>query len=323
MYRIDSGRVFWASYEIKGVDLLTFEILNETWAKDSKHVFSAGSRLKGVEPKEFFVLNRIFARDGSRIFFFGGHAKKIAHPSSFGVLDDGEVESSEYLSMPLGYGKDRQNVYFYQETFGAPRPLRGADPESFIVLRFGYAKDAKSVFCRGGRLREADAASFQVLGPHHGTDQRGVFYGEQLIPDAHPRTFEVVRGLCGKDADQVFLRATAIEGADPHSFSLIEGEFLACDRTAVYWHGSPLVGVNPGGFEHLGGSYYRHGVNVFFRGRQLPGADISSFTVLPRLDDAQKRAFWRGELDVPEEAVSGFTAMDAKNVYRSDFAKGR
>lgn len=323
MYILKDGRVFWGGYEVKKVDLATFEILNPIWARDSSNLFSAGSRTRGVDPDDFVVLNRIFGRDSSRVFFFGGHAKKIVDPGSFEVLDEGVVDLERPEPTPLGYAKDNESVYFYEETFGAPRPLRGADPATFEVLSYGYGADATRVYCRGSRLSRADRGSFEVLGPHHGRDARHVFYADYLIPDADPETFEIVEGLCGKDSCRVYLRAEVIEGADPDSFRPMQGEFLARDRASVYFHGKVLDGVEPDRFEEIGRGYYRYQTEIYYRGKVLPGADVDTFEILPHLEPSEKRAYWRGELAAPEEAVSGFTAMDANKLYRFDFSMER
>lgn len=321
-YRIEEGRVFWASSEVKNVHLASFVVLNTTWAKDRKYVYSAGSRIKGANPEVFVVLNRIFARDRDRIYFFYGHAKKIAHPQSFEVLDDGILDVDEVDPL-MGYARDKEFVYFYEETFGAPRPLRGVNPSTFEVLPYAYGADHQRVYHRGFRLKPVDRASFEVLGPTHARDKKRVFYGEQAIPGADPATFEVVEGLCGKDAARVYLWTDPIEGADPESFETIDGEFLARDHEAVYADGKRLSGVAPDEFESLGRGYYRHDRAVYYRGELLPDADVDTFTVLPHLEPADKRAYWRGELQVPEEAVSGHTAMDARHTYTTSYSKPR
>ena len=87
--------------------------------------------IEGIDQNSFVVLkNKNFAKDRDQVYFKG---KKINHatPDGFELLSDDEY----------GYSKNHQYAFLNNEV------IIGADPNSFVVLEFPYAKDKNDVYC--------------------------------------------------------------------------------------------------------------------------------------------------------------------------------
>lgn len=98
-YFISGDKVFFDGREIKGVSASSFEILSDSYAKDTWTVYFLGEKIKGASSTSFQVLGYGYARDNWNVYYDG---KKIsgASPDSFKVLTE-------------GYAKDNWNTYHF------------------------------------------------------------------------------------------------------------------------------------------------------------------------------------------------------------------
>jgi hypothetical protein len=87
------------------------------------------------------------------------HLIPMADGPSFRVLQD------------KNFALDKAYVYYQG------RPLRGADPASFTLLRDGYGKDRNHVFLNTEPVVLADPGSFEILAFPYARDRARVFCG--------------------------------------------------------------------------------------------------------------------------------------------------
>ena len=252
-YYTDGTDVFWGiRRKLTGADRATFEPLNNTWAKDSKGVFCQYTRMRTADPKTFQVLNYIFAKDKNNVHYIMGIAKGL-DAMTFRVLDDGMYADDTLLRKPatqrnhrdfthLGYGMDKNGVYFHNMMSGKPKAVRGADPQTFQRLEFAYAKDAKHCYYRESRMKGSDPATFSVLSEMFAKDQEQVYCCWEPIPEADPKTFKVLKPkqpssiYFGRDKNHVFFHFDGVHPTThPRKFKVVNGE-LATDGT-VDWDG--------------------------------------------------------------------------------------
>ena len=113
------------------------------------------------------------------------------------------------------WASDRQRYYVGGKGFAI------ADPATFQVLQYGYAKDSKHVYFLDHVLAEADPATFQIVSPDH----------EKLYINW---SWSFAR--YGKDAHHVFYKDTILTGADPATFA-VENERVFKDKNGRYQQG--------------------------------------------------------------------------------------
>jgi hypothetical protein len=171
----------------------------------------------------------------------------------------------------------------YEELGHKTMCLRGADAESFEVLKWGLARDKKKV-SKGCYVIKANPQTFRQITSLYSTDGQEVFYDTRVVPEADPATFEFIGGRSWvKDKSRVFFQAEIVPGPDPAT-SRVVGDLLA-DASAVFLDicGKVVEGLDAATVEHLGYSYYRDKSRVYsrFDNTFIEGADRDTFEKLP------------------------------------------
>ncbi|WP_333994164.1 DKNYY domain-containing protein [Burkholderia cepacia] len=134
--------------EAAKVDGKTFEILNDTYAKDRNGVLCMLVRKRGIDPARIEVVGDDHLREGGRLFYFGKEVKArfdapTAEPVGHGFLRDGQGRLLHY-NQPYRRGVDGATLTFLSEYFARDRarayvycngaelvPLPGVDPAAF------------------------------------------------------------------------------------------------------------------------------------------------------------------------------------------------
>ncbi len=124
-----------------------------------------GKTLKGADASSFENLAPTIGRDATSIYVNGKVAK--VDRQSFEVLSD-------------SYARDRDAVYLIMET--KLKPVKHADPTSFVAVGDCFGRDASSAFFRTSKMRlnkGCDPESLQSLGHVYATDGASLFFGTE------------------------------------------------------------------------------------------------------------------------------------------------
>src|SRR5205814_6118022 len=120
----------------------TLQILNQTWARDDTQVWAVGQRVRKIHASAFQALNASFGRDNECLFDSLGRIVKDINPAAFEVLDEGFVQHEQPRDRKIaGYARYNGKIYHYEHFDHKTTCLRGADPQSFEVLKWGLARD--------------------------------------------------------------------------------------------------------------------------------------------------------------------------------------
>lgn len=123
-----------------------------------------------------------------------------------------------------------------------------------------------------------------------------VYYGNVFVRGADASTFVDLGYGYGKDRNHVYRFGEVLEYVDPSSFR-VSSEFASDE---AYGHMRPGYGgdcCHDGYGQYDNGGYYKTSFEVYFRGREISDAHVSSFEVLG--DGYAKDSFhvyWRGEI---------------------------
>jgi len=133
-------------------------------------------------------------------------------------------------------------------------------------LGHGFAWANGRLFDDGKPVGPMDSTA-EALSPFYVRDKAGV-------------VFHAKNGVHGLDFDQKLERnGGRIESADSKTFRLIT-DLIAEDDRRVYVAGTPIAGVNPGGYELLGQLFVRAKSCVYFGVSQIPDADPKTFELV-------------------------------------------
>lgn len=316
----ETGKVKWGDTTIRGSDPGSFVSLGAGYAKDKYRCYCLSSQLRGADPRTFEVLNHTYAKDAENVWTFGGKIKDV-DAATFRVCDSGYYPlPSGIASAPYGYGKDRNRVYYY-DFDGKPNAVRKAHPETFESLGDGlHAKDREHVYYGGHVLKGATPAAWTLIDDLYSKTDKHVYYGGRPIVEAHAGSFEYLQGYWSKDAEHCFFQDRLIDEADPSSFRAFSTDIAADARYVYGFLGKILMPYHEDPVS-IGRSYFRIADRIYSGSVHVTEADVSTFQVLDRLSQDQKRQLRTcGRTLTPEEewACDGFFAHDNRNLYRGN-----
>jgi hypothetical protein len=205
----DGKGVYFLVHEIKNADLDSFIIydVDIPWAKDKKTVYCQSSIFRNADKDTFEALNYSFVKDKLNVWTMNGKIDNV-DIKTFVVCDGGKVHIKDTaidgklfkIIRPMGYGKDKNNVYYYNGNdvkAYKPKIVTGALPGTFVSMddgNFGY--DENSVFYRNKKLKNANSKTWGLFeaGCWYSRDKK-VYYGGDIIKEADAETFEPIGKL--------------------------------------------------------------------------------------------------------------------------------
>jgi hypothetical protein len=221
------------AFQIDMVDVASFHVFDQTYARDKSNVYLDGAVLPGADAATFQPLQRPgFAKDAHHVYL---RATAISSDPAHFELLDGEL------------AKDGAAVYWSDGS------VLSEDPAHFVIIsnvdHYLFTKDAGTVHVNGDPIAQADPATFRVLGGAYATDGQHVFYFTDPITDAGLSSFRLLEGPYASDAQHVYWMGKAIDGADPATFRVLNANFeCSADNQHAYYRKAVIAGADPRSF---------------------------------------------------------------------------
>ena len=163
--------------KVKNVDLNTFKILNDRYAKDDKSVYFSGNKsYEDLDSKTFEVLPNYYSKDKNNVY----------RPINEWIHKINGANPKTIKALGYFYSKDDKNVFY-----GSDKVLN-ADVNSFVVLKgdHSYAKDKNSVYYSGEKIEGANPKTFKIISDGmYSKDDKNVYATVDIIKGADPQTF--------------------------------------------------------------------------------------------------------------------------------------
>ena len=228
-YKYAEGKDF--QFKVENVDLGTFKVLNDKYAKDVKNVYFSGNKsFEDVDAGTFEVLPADYSKDENNVYSpENGWIQRVngANPKTIKVLNQ-------------FYLKDDKNVFFNDEK------ILGADANSFIALdkENGYAKDKNSVYYFGQKVEGANPKTFEVISDgEYSKDDKNVYASGEIIKGADPKTFrEFPETSYSRDKNNLYY----YYGEDKFLGKIVENnfefldDFIIRNGNEIYFYGNKL-----------------------------------------------------------------------------------
>jgi len=233
--------------KVDGVNLETFQVIAEEYAKDKNNVYFQHEKIEGADPSSFshvcnLAVNGFLYADKNNLYYNQVRFK------SFNVKTI-RFFGNESCSVYLG---DDDRVYYAGVGYDLKpiQPIPKADPETFKAYALGdnsvysdYAKDKNYVFYDGKILNGADTNTFEELSPHiYFKDSRSVYCNGKVLENVAPENFTRINNSCyATDKKRVYYYCKLIVEADPETFVAIEntgGQCYAKDKNHNFIAGS-------------------------------------------------------------------------------------
>ena len=166
-----------SEFKVENVDLNTFKILNDKYAKDDKSVYFSGNKsFEDVDSKTFEVLPNYYSKDKNNVY----------RPINEWIHKINGANPKTIKALGYFYSKDDKNVFY-----GSDKILN-ADVNSFVVLEgdHSYAKDKNSVYYSGEKIEGANPKTFKIISDGmYSKDDKNVYATVDIIKGADPQTF--------------------------------------------------------------------------------------------------------------------------------------
>ncbi|PIR57114.1 MAG: hypothetical protein COU72_02665 [Parcubacteria group bacterium CG10_big_fil_rev_8_21_14_0_10_41_35] len=260
--------------EAEEADLNNFIDLSWGYRKNESMVQWNGKKMAGADPTTFEVLPYWYAKDNQNIYYEGEIVYPYIDRASFSVISDGSSTDPSYRFL-----KDKDYVYSLKGKI-----VEDADPRTFEMITYSYAKDSDSVYYVDNLIRGADVVTFTFVKDENWfltKDKNYVYQREEKIPDADPDTIALLGGdnyknLYSKDKNHVFLGIEILDGVAPEGYRLLQYHYAKNNGT-VYHYDALVEGTDAGTFEVLGDNYAKDKNNVYYKREVLQGADLATF----------------------------------------------
>ena len=228
-YKYAEGKDF--QFKVENVDLGTFKVLNDKYAKDVKNVYFSGNKsFEDVDVGTFEVLPADYSKDKNNVYSpENGWIQRVngANPKTIKVLNQ-------------FYLKDDKNVFFNDEK------ILGANANSFIALdkENGYAKDKNSVYYFGQKVEGANPKTFEVISDgEYSKDDKNVYASGEIIKGADPKTFrEFPETSYSRDKNNLYYyygEDKFLGKIDENKFEFLD-DFIIRNGNEIYFYGNKL-----------------------------------------------------------------------------------
>lgn len=244
------------------------------------------------------------------------------------------------VSCSVGYKNDGKEVTWntWNEGTGYTSSHVDADPKTFEILNDDYGRDKKHAFYEGDIIKGADGGSFRVLTKSYAADNTHVYVSGELIEKAHPATFKVHSYYFAEDANDFYWDGKALNVRDKSTFKILgssdswETHWAKDKYNGYYLAGGVITDIDYETFHPIeaktpdqSGDYAADKHKVFFRDKEVPGADPATFKEVDFYIGQDKH--WAYNKGIPTQIkdysklteVGSLMYSDGTNIYDSHF----
>ena len=235
--------------KVKNVDLNTFKILNDRYAKDDKNVYFSGNKsYEDVDSKTFEVLPNYYSKDKNNVY----------RPINEWIRKINGANPKTIKALGYFYSKDDKNVFY-----GSDKVLN-ADVNSFVVLEgdHSYAKDKNSVYYSGEKIEGANPKTFKIISDGmYSKDDKNVYATVDIIKGADPQTFRRISETnYARDKNNLYYYFGDVKNLgkiNEKDFKVLDSDLIK-NGNEIYYLGEKADIKNPEKFEPIKASDDKH-----------------------------------------------------------------
>jgi len=285
----------------------TFEMVDDTFARDDKNLYIFEYRLDGIDPKTFKKLSYEMVKDKNGLYFLEDIEKDNENIEiKVRKLNIKGLDLRSFENIDGDYYKDKNNVYYkLDDNF---YKLENADLKTFKILDSSYtgygnfSKDKNYIYLNNKKLEGIDVKTFEKMQANLIRDKNDIYkveenegkHGFKIVPINARIDFKNLKNLDWgyfKDDKNIYYfdgdKFEKIEGADASSFEKVEYSDFYKDKNYVYYNGKKIVGMDFKDIENideewsiteLDGTWIKYKDNVYYKGKKLKGISSDNFS---------------------------------------------
>lgn len=265
------------------------------YSRDKEHIvyspmgnwFELGKTEMNVDLGSFQVLGNDYAKDGEHAYFKSREIDYNIDVPSFKVIEG-------YVPMDKNHVYVLVDSYYYlsnnSEGF---RILEDADPNTYLQLSYDFAKDKNYVFRNNKKLTEVDYESFEIINDEFCKDRNGIYHYWYQKPLQRIDSITIsetisLTSYCIRDNENVFFRTERmgqesinqimrIPFDNPDEIKFFDEKALIKIDDKIYFDGNFLSQADASSFEEVAFGYAKDMNHVYFLGKIIDGADPRTF----------------------------------------------
>ena len=285
----------------------TFEMVDDTFARDDKNLYIFEYRLDGIDPKTFKKLSYRMVKDKNGLYFLEDIEKENENIEiKVQKLNIKGLDLKTFEHIDGDYYKDKNNVYY--ESYNNLYKIENADLKTFEILDSSYtgygnfSKDKNYIYLNNKKLEGIDVKTFEKMQANLIRDKNDIYkveenegkHGFKIVPINARIDFKNLKNLDWgyfKDDKNIYYfngdKFEKIEGADASSFEKVKYSDFYKDKNYVYYNGKKIVGMDFKDIENideewsiteLDGTWIKYKDNVYYKGKKLKGISSDNFS---------------------------------------------
>ena len=278
----------------------TFEMVDNTFARDDKNLYLFEYKLDGIDAKTFEKISSNIVKDKNGLYFLEDIEKENENIEiKTRKINIKGLDLKTFEHIDDYYYKDKNNIYY--DLDNNLYTIKNADLATFEVLNSPYsssiyfAKDKNNVYYQNKKINGIVADGFEQIQSNFIKDKNRLYKIDEdeekneikLIPineKVNLENFEEIGGNYYKDDKNLYYfgenEFKKIEGADPNSFKYDNENytFIAKDKNNVYFEGEKVKGIDVNSAEGINGLWIKDKNNVFYEGKKLKGISSDNFS---------------------------------------------
>ena len=278
----------------------TFEMVDDTFARDDKNIYLFEYKLDGIDAKTFEKISSNIVKDKNGLYFLEDIEKENENIEiKTRKINIKGLDLKTFEHIDDYYYKDKNNIYY--DLNNNLYTIKNADLATFEVLNSPYsssiyfAKDKNNVYYQNKKINGIVADGFEQIQSNFIKDKNRLYKIDEdeekneikLIPineKVNLENFEEIGGNYYKDDKNLYYfgenEFKKIEGADPNSFKYDNENhtFIAKDKNNVYFEGEKVKGIDVNSAEGIHGLWIKDKNNVFYEGKKLKGISSDNFS---------------------------------------------
>ena len=278
----------------------TFEMVDNTFARDDKNLYLFEYKLDGIDAKTFEKISSNIVKDKNGLYFLEDIEKENENIEiKTRKINIKGLDLKTFEHIDDYYYKDKNNIYY--DLDNNLYKIKNADLATFEVLNSPYsssiyfAKDKNNVYYQNKKINGIVADGFEQIQSNFIKDKNRLYKIDEdeekneikLIPineKVNLENFEEIGGNYYKDDKNLYYfgenEFKKIEGADPNSFKYDNENytFIAKDKNNVYFEGEKVKGIDVNSAEGINGLWIKDKNNVFYEGKKLKGISSYNFS---------------------------------------------
>ena len=285
----------------------TFEMVDNTFARDDKNLYLFEYKLDGIDAKTFEKISSNIVKDKNGLYFLEDIEKENENIEiKTRKINIKGLDLKTFEHIDDYYYKDKNNIYY--DLYNNLYTIKNADLKTFEILDSSYtgygnfSKDKDYIYLNNKKLEEIDAKTFEKMRANLIRDKNGIYKVEKdeekhefkIVPINAKINFKNLKSLDWgyfKDDKNIYYfdedKFEKIEGADASSFEKVKYSDFYKDKNYVYYNGKKIVGMDFKDIENideewsiaeLDGTWIQYKDNVCYKGKKLKGISSDNFS---------------------------------------------